>query len=201
MAKLGGHKLCGIAVDDVGDLQHHALTHQELDDVDAADSHPVGQFLDGDDVRNDHFTRCASLFGGPATALFLFAFTGPANRGQGPHAFDGAFVISGNRLDCQSAFTTFWLALGAGNRLAGTGALATIVLLIGATIDNGAAWAGRGSGGALHFRRGGRGIGDTGSRTRTARCARTRRSRSGRQRRISNGFAGAGGPRVAAGGI
>ncbi len=43
VAEFGGHQLGGVVVDDVVDLQHHALTHQELDDLDAAHGHPVGQ--------------------------------------------------------------------------------------------------------------------------------------------------------------
>ena len=43
VAELGGHQLGGVVVDHVVDLQHHALAHQELDDLDAADGHPVGQ--------------------------------------------------------------------------------------------------------------------------------------------------------------
>jgi len=48
-------------VDHVVDLQHHALTHQELDDIDRAGGQRLGQFADGDDVGNDHVARDADL--------------------------------------------------------------------------------------------------------------------------------------------
>ena len=38
----------GVGVDHVGDLEHLALLHQELDHVDGALGHAVGEFLDGD---------------------------------------------------------------------------------------------------------------------------------------------------------
>ena len=50
MAELLGDELGGIGVDHVGDLVHLAVSHQELDDVDAALGHAVGEFLDGDDL-------------------------------------------------------------------------------------------------------------------------------------------------------
>ena len=46
-------ELRGIGVDHVGDLRHLALLHQKLDDVDAAFRHAVGEFLDGDRLRQD----------------------------------------------------------------------------------------------------------------------------------------------------
>ena len=36
VAELGGHEFGGVGIDDVGDLEHHALAGQELDDLDAA---------------------------------------------------------------------------------------------------------------------------------------------------------------------
>ena len=48
-----GNQLGGIGVDHVGDLAHLAVAHQELDDVDAALGHAVGELLDGDDLGND----------------------------------------------------------------------------------------------------------------------------------------------------
>jgi hypothetical protein len=46
-----GDELGGVGVDHVGDLVHLALLHQELDDVDRALGHAVGEFLDGDRTR------------------------------------------------------------------------------------------------------------------------------------------------------
>ena len=57
MAEFGDDQLGGIGVDDVVDLVHHALLHQQLDDVDGALGHAVGQILDGDRLRDDHFTH------------------------------------------------------------------------------------------------------------------------------------------------
>ena len=54
MAELLGDELSGIGVDHVGDLVHLAVFHQELDDVDAALGHAVGELLDGDDFGNHH---------------------------------------------------------------------------------------------------------------------------------------------------
>ena len=54
-----------------------------------------------------------------ALALFAFAFAGPADRGQGAHAFDGALVVAGHGLDGQAAFAALRRALGAADRLGG----------------------------------------------------------------------------------
>ena len=48
-----GDELGDVGVDDVVDLEELALLHQELDDVDAALGHAVGEFLDGDRLGND----------------------------------------------------------------------------------------------------------------------------------------------------
>ena len=48
VAELGGDQLGGVGVELVALLQHLALAHHELDDVDDADGHAVRQFLDGD---------------------------------------------------------------------------------------------------------------------------------------------------------
>src|SRR5690606_5015110 len=117
VAELGGHQLGGVVVDNVVDLQHHALTHQELDDLDAADGHPAGQFADGDDVGDDDLTGRAHLLLGAALALFALAFASPADRGQGAHPFDRALVVSGHGLDGQAAFTALRGPLDAADRL------------------------------------------------------------------------------------
>ena len=56
-----GDQLGGVGVDHVGDLVHLALAHQQLDDVDAAFRHAVGEFLDGDRLGQDDFARQALL--------------------------------------------------------------------------------------------------------------------------------------------
>ena len=50
-------QLGGIGVDHVVDLVHLALLHQELDDVDGALGHAVGELLDGDHLGNDHLAH------------------------------------------------------------------------------------------------------------------------------------------------
>ena len=53
VAELLGDELRGVGVDDIVDLVHLPLLHQELDDVDGALGHSVGELLDGDRLRND----------------------------------------------------------------------------------------------------------------------------------------------------
>ena len=57
VAEFLGDELGGIGVDRVGDLRHVALLHQDADDVDGALRHAVGEFLDGDRLRDRHFAR------------------------------------------------------------------------------------------------------------------------------------------------
>ena len=52
MAKFLGEELGGVGIDHVGDLGHMALLHQELDHVDGALRHAVGEFLDRDRLRD-----------------------------------------------------------------------------------------------------------------------------------------------------
>ncbi len=52
VAEFLGDELGGVGVDRVGDLQHLALLHQQLDHVRAALGHAVGELLDGDGLRN-----------------------------------------------------------------------------------------------------------------------------------------------------
>ena len=47
-----GDDLRRIGIDHVVDRVHLALLHQELDDVDGALGHAVGEFLDGDRFRD-----------------------------------------------------------------------------------------------------------------------------------------------------
>ena len=104
VAELRRHQFGGVGIDHVVDLQHQPLTHEELDDLDAARGHAVGQLLDGDHVGNDHLAGDLGLFLAAAFAPFALAFAGAADRGQAAHAFDGLVVIAGDGLDGQPAF-------------------------------------------------------------------------------------------------
>ena len=57
VAELLNDQLGRIGVDHIGDLAHLALLHQELDDVDGALGHAVGELLDGDDLGDDHLAH------------------------------------------------------------------------------------------------------------------------------------------------
>ena len=57
MAHVLGDQLRRVRVERVGQRHHAALTHQQLDDVDGALRHAVGQLLDGDRLRQDDFAR------------------------------------------------------------------------------------------------------------------------------------------------
>ena len=57
VAHLLGDQLGGVGVDHVGDLDHLALLHQQLDHVDGALGHAVGELLDGDRLGNDHLAH------------------------------------------------------------------------------------------------------------------------------------------------
>src|SRR6266851_3600635 len=57
VTKLLGDQLRGIGIDHVGDLVHRALFHQQPDHVDRAFGHAVGEFLDIDGFRDDHFAN------------------------------------------------------------------------------------------------------------------------------------------------
>ena len=81
VAKFSGHQFCRIIVDDVIDLKHHALTHQELNNLYASSCHPVGQLGHSDDVRNNDFTGCARGLLAAALAFLTLPFPRPANRG------------------------------------------------------------------------------------------------------------------------
>ena len=55
MAIFSRHQLGGVGVDNIVGRRHHAVLHQNLDDVDDAARHAVGQFVDRDGFRNRHF--------------------------------------------------------------------------------------------------------------------------------------------------
>ena len=54
VAEFLGDELGGVGVDHVVDRHHLALLHQDLDDVDGALGHAVGELLDGDRLRDRH---------------------------------------------------------------------------------------------------------------------------------------------------
>ena len=56
MAELAHDQLRRVGVDDIVDLVHRALPHQQLDDVDGALRHAVGG-LDGDHLGDDHLAH------------------------------------------------------------------------------------------------------------------------------------------------
>ena len=73
----------GVGVDHVGDLVHRALLHQQLDDVDRALGHAVGQFLDGDRFGNDDFAHdfVARLLHAHGLEAFAFALALQGRQG------------------------------------------------------------------------------------------------------------------------
>ena len=81
VAHVLGDELGGVGVDDVGDLDQLALLHEQLDDIDGALGHAVGEFLDGDRLGNDDLARNllarTGLVGAGALAL-----AAPADRGE-----------------------------------------------------------------------------------------------------------------------
>src|SRR5262245_45409089 len=57
VAEFADDELCRVRVDHVVDLVHRALRHQQLDDVDGALGHAVGELLDGDHLGDDHLAH------------------------------------------------------------------------------------------------------------------------------------------------
>src|SRR5262249_33644241 len=156
VAELGGHQLGGVVVDDVVDLQHHALTHQELDDLDAAGGHAVGELAHRDHIGDDDLAGDARLLLAAALALFTLAFAGAANRSQRAHPL-GALAVAGDGLDRQTAFAALRGALGARDGLGRRGrAAAGVVILVRTAVEVGRAGARGLAGGALHLGRRGR---------------------------------------------
>ena len=75
-----GDQLRGVGVDHVGDLVHRALLHQQPDHVDRALGHAVGEFLDVDGFRDDHFAN--QLFLRLVRLMALQALGAAAERGD-----------------------------------------------------------------------------------------------------------------------
>src|SRR6185312_3391277 len=204
VAELGRHQLGGVGVDHVVDLQHHPLTHQELDHLDATRGHAAGQLLHGDHVGDHDFARDLGLFLRAALAPLALALTGAAHRRQAAHAFDGLVVVAGDGLDGQPAFAPLRRPLDAADGLGGWSALAAVgalLVLVGPAVDDAAAGPRGLAGGALDLRAARRRLRPAeAGRTRTAR-ARAAVAAGGRtrgERRIADSLAGARRP-VAAG--
>ena len=131
VAELGGHQLGGVGVDDVVDLQHHALTHQELDDVDAADGHPVGQLLHGDDVGDDDFAGRRGAARWTPPLRFSFSRSRARRTEASERIRSAASLVAGHGLDGQAAFAALGLALGAADGLAGVRRETLVAIVLG----------------------------------------------------------------------
>ncbi len=117
MPEFLGDELGGVGVDHIGDLAHLTVPHQELDDVDAALGHAVGELLNGNDLGHHDvaldFLLCqrsrdllflallAALQRGKA-ALALLLVEGVGNGEAPAHAAlltapwgDGALLVAG----------------------------------------------------------------------------------------------------------
>ena len=162
----------------VVDLQHHALTHQELDDLDAADGHPVGQLLHGDDVGDDDFAGDAGLFGGRRPCAFPSRVRGPgeprpasACARRSPRRRRRPGWSGGLRGACGAPLVR---RDGLAGRAGALVAAAVVVVVVGTAVEVGAAGTRGLAGGALDFGRGRR-RGRTQRRRRAAaRAAGTR---------------------------
>ena len=126
VAELLGDDLSGIGIDHIGDLVHLTVFHQELDDVDAALGHAVGELLDSDGLGNHHFALNLLLRLGP-DGLLLLPLAVALQRGKAPLALllverigDGEAaanpaLLAGARLD--RALLLVARVLGAGSFL------------------------------------------------------------------------------------
>ena len=84
MAELLHHQFGGVGIQRLGDGRHHAELHQRLDHVAGARGHAVGQFLDGDRVRQDDVAHHFHLIGAQPLqfGLAALAFALAAHRGE-----------------------------------------------------------------------------------------------------------------------
>ena len=82
VAELAHDQLGRVGVDHVVDLVHRALPHQELDDVDGALRHAVGQLLDGDHLGDDHLAHDLVARLHDAGLAQLLALAPALQRGQ-----------------------------------------------------------------------------------------------------------------------
>ncbi len=81
MAELLGDQLGGVGVDHVRNLAHLAVPHEELDDIDAALGHAVGELLDGDHFGHHHVALDLLLRQGTGD-LFLLPLAVTLQRGE-----------------------------------------------------------------------------------------------------------------------
>ena len=91
-----GDELRRVRVERVGQGDHAALTHQQLDDVDGALGHAVGEFLDGDRLGKDDFA--GNLLLRLLGAVALEALGTAAEGGDGTRAL---FLAGGGAGDGQ----------------------------------------------------------------------------------------------------
>src|SRR5262245_54822550 len=82
VAELLGDELSGVGIDDVGDLVHLPLLHQELDDIDGALGHAVGELLDGDRLGDHHVAGDLLLGRLEAGSLLALALGTAAEGGE-----------------------------------------------------------------------------------------------------------------------
>ena len=82
MAQFLSDELRGIGIENIGNLDHLALGHQQPDDVDRPFSHAVGQILHGNGFRNGHFADDLLARRIEAALLALFLFAPAAHRCQ-----------------------------------------------------------------------------------------------------------------------
>ena len=102
VAEFLGDELGGVGVDRIGDLRHVPLLHQDADHVDRALGHAVGQLLDGDRLRDSHFT--GDLFLRLVVAMAADALDAAAERS---HRAFAHLVGSKGRHDSQPAAAFF----------------------------------------------------------------------------------------------
>ena len=97
MTHVLGDDLGGVGVQRVGQCDHLALAHQELDDVNRALGHAVGEFLNGDRFRQHDFAR--DLLLGVLLPVPLEALRSAAERRDGACAL---LLRRGGRRDGQA---------------------------------------------------------------------------------------------------
>src|SRR5262249_9004126 len=126
-----GQELGGVGVDHIVDLRHMALLHQELDHIDAALGHAVGELLDGDGFRNGDLAD--ELFFGLVGGVPLQPLDAAAEGGDGSLAL--VVGVERVRVRRPSAFflpaATRRFRRRRRSRRAGTAACARGLILVG----------------------------------------------------------------------
>ena len=118
VAELAHDQLGRVGVDDVVDLVHRALPHQQLDDVDGALRHAVGELLDGDHLGDDHLAHDLVARLHDAGLAQLLALAPAAQRGERALALRLVEGVVDGELDALAA-----LLAGLDGALGGLGAL------------------------------------------------------------------------------